>query len=45
MGKGYPAPRHGFRWCTERLKFILLITLSRNVIRVSGEVVFGFGYS
>ncbi|MDC0453365.1 DNA phosphorothioation system sulfurtransferase DndC [Alphaproteobacteria bacterium] len=20
IGKGYPAPRHGFRWCTNRLK-------------------------
>jgi len=20
LGKGYPAPRHKFRWCTERLK-------------------------
>jgi len=20
IGKGYPAPRHGFRWCTDRMK-------------------------
>ncbi|MEN9517518.1 MAG: hypothetical protein RLZZ381_106 [Cyanobacteriota bacterium] len=43
MGKGYPAPRHGFRWCTERLKIHPTNHFIRNVIRVSGEVVLVLG--
>ncbi|MEO8891673.1 MAG: DNA phosphorothioation system sulfurtransferase DndC [Coleofasciculaceae cyanobacterium] len=38
IGKGYPAPRHGFRWCTERLKIKPADSLIREVIRTSGEV-------
>ena len=43
MGKGYPAPRHGFRWCTERLKIRPTNHFIRNVIRVSGETVLVLG--
>ncbi|WP_036478247.1 DNA phosphorothioation system sulfurtransferase DndC [Myxosarcina sp. GI1] len=43
MGKGYPAPRHGFRWCTERLKIRPTNDFIRNVVRVSGEVVLVLG--
>lgn len=43
MGKGYPAPRHGFRWCTERLKIHPTNHFIRNVIRVSGEAVLVLG--
>ncbi|MEM8674961.1 MAG: DNA phosphorothioation system sulfurtransferase DndC [Cyanobacteria bacterium P01_G01_bin.67] len=43
MGKGYPAPRHGFRWCTERLKIRPTNDFIRNVIRVSGEAVLVLG--
>jgi DNA sulfur modification protein DndC len=43
IGKGYPAPRHGFRWCTERLKIRPTNDFIRNVIRVSGEAVLVLG--
>lgn len=43
MGKGYPAPRHGFRWCTERLKIRPTNGFIRNVVRVSGEAVLVLG--
>ncbi|MBE9166230.1 DNA phosphorothioation system sulfurtransferase DndC [Pleurocapsales cyanobacterium LEGE 06147] len=43
IGKGYPAPRHGFRWCTERLKIYPTNHFIRNVIRVSGEVILVLG--
>jgi DNA sulfur modification protein DndC len=43
MGKGYPAPRHGFRWCTERLKIHPTNHFIRNVIRISGETVLVLG--
>ncbi|MGL4883906.1 MAG: DNA phosphorothioation system sulfurtransferase DndC, partial [Waterburya sp.] len=43
MGKGYPAPRHGFRWCTERLKIRPTNDFIRNVVRVSGEAVLVLG--
>jgi DNA sulfur modification protein DndC len=43
MGKGYPAPRHGFRWCTERLKIHPTNHFIRNVIRASGEAVLVLG--
>lgn len=34
IGKGYPAPRPGFRWCTERLK---IKPSSRFIERVAGR--------
>jgi DNA sulfur modification protein DndC len=34
IGKGYPAPRPGFRWCTERLK---IKPSSRFIERTSGR--------
>ena len=43
IGRGYPAPRHGFRWCTERLKIHPTNHFIRNVIRVSGEAVLVLG--
>jgi DNA sulfur modification protein DndC len=43
MGKGYPSPRHGFRWCTERLKINPTNNFIRNVIRVCGQVVVVLG--
>ncbi len=43
IGKGYPAPRHGFRWCTERLKIRPTNDFIRNVVRVSGEAVLVLG--
>ncbi|MEQ9552155.1 MAG: DNA phosphorothioation system sulfurtransferase DndC [Coleofasciculus sp. G3-WIS-01] len=43
MGKGYPAPRHGFRWCTERLKIHPSNHFIRDVVRVKGEVILVLG--
>jgi DNA sulfur modification protein DndC len=43
IGKGYPAPRHRFRWCTERLKIQPADSFIRNVIRSNGEVILVLG--
>lgn len=43
IGKGYPAPRHRFRWCTERLKIYPSNHFVRDVVRVSGEVILVLG--
>ncbi|TRU26486.1 MAG: DNA phosphorothioation system sulfurtransferase DndC [Microcystis aeruginosa Ma_SC_T_19800800_S464] len=43
IGKGYPAPRHGFRWCTERLKITPTNHFIRQQIRESGEVILMLG--
>ncbi|MBD2436990.1 DNA phosphorothioation system sulfurtransferase DndC [Nostoc sp. FACHB-110] len=43
IGKGYPAPRHKFRWCTERLKIEPSNLFIRNVIRASGETIVVLG--
>jgi DNA sulfur modification protein DndC len=39
MGKGYPAPRSGFRWCTERMKIQPVNHFIRNIVRASGESI------
>lgn len=43
MGKGYPAPRSGFRWCTERLKIQPVNNFIRNIIRTNGETIVVLG--
>ena len=43
IGKGYPAPRHKFRWCTERLKIRPSNRFIRNVVRESGEAILALG--
>jgi len=43
IGKGYPAPRKRFRWCTERLKIKPADSFIRKVIRTSGEVILVLG--
>ena len=43
IGKGYPAPRNRFRWCTERLKISPSDSFVRDMIRSSGEVVLVLG--
>lgn len=43
IGKGYPAPRHRFRWCTERLKISPSNLFVRDVVRVKGEVILVLG--
>ncbi|MBW4591774.1 MAG: DNA phosphorothioation system sulfurtransferase DndC [Brasilonema angustatum HA4187-MV1] len=39
IGKGYPAPRHKFRWCTGRLKIEPSSRFIRDVVRASGETI------
>ncbi|MBM0740242.1 DNA phosphorothioation system sulfurtransferase DndC [Phormidium sp. CLA17] len=43
IGKGYPAPRHMFRWCTERLKIWPSNRFINNVVRTTGEVIIVLG--
>lgn len=43
IGKGYPAPRHLFRWCTERLKINPSNNFIQNVVRKSGEAILVLG--
>ncbi|QJB29709.1 DNA phosphorothioation system sulfurtransferase DndC [Limnospira fusiformis] len=43
IGKGYPAPRHKFRWCTVRLKVDPSNRFIRNVVRSSGETIVVLG--
>jgi DNA sulfur modification protein DndC len=43
MGKGYPAPRHGFRWCTERMKIKPVNQFIRDVVRVHAETIVVLG--
>ncbi len=43
MGKGYPAPRNQFRWCTERLKIHPSNYFIRDVVRQSGETILVLG--
>nr|WP_254923598.1 hypothetical protein [Pseudanabaena sp. SR411] len=40
IGKGYPAPRNGFRWCTERLKIKLSIFLLYHNTKWRSHFVF-----
>ena len=37
IGRGYPAPRPKFRWCTERLKINPSNQFIRDVVRASGD--------
>lgn len=43
IGKGYPAPRPKFRWCTERLKIKPSNTFIRSVVRAHGEAILVLG--
>jgi DNA sulfur modification protein DndC len=43
IGKGYPAPRRGFRWCTERLKIRPSNRFIRRVITENGEAILLLG--
>ena len=43
IGRGYPAPRHKFRWCTERLKIKPSNTFITNVVAQSGEAILVLG--
>lgn len=43
IGKGYPAPRNQFRWCTPRLKINPSNHFIREVVRANGETILILG--
>jgi DNA sulfur modification protein DndC len=43
IGRGYPAPRPKFRWCTERLKIKPSNTFIRSMVRSHGEAILVLG--
>jgi DNA sulfur modification protein DndC len=43
IGRGYPAPRPKFRWCTERLKIRPSNKFIREVVRNNGEAILVLG--
>ncbi|MEB3885809.1 DNA phosphorothioation system sulfurtransferase DndC [Lyngbya sp. CCY1209] len=43
IGKGYPAPRNRFRWCTERLKINPADYFIRETIRNNGQAILVLG--
>lgn len=43
IGRGYPAPRHKFRWCTERLKIRPSNRFITHVVNANGEAILALG--
>ncbi|RIT29561.1 DNA phosphorothioation system sulfurtransferase DndC [Mycobacteroides abscessus] len=43
IGRGYPAPRPKFRWCTERLKIKPSNSFIRKMVRSHGEAILVLG--
>jgi DNA sulfur modification protein DndC len=43
IGRGYPAPRNKFRWCTERLKIKPSNKFIRGVVQKYGEAILVLG--
>src|ERR1700722_754824 len=43
IGKGYPAPRPKFRWCTERLKIKPSNSFIRDMVKTHGEAILVLG--
>jgi len=43
IGKGYPAPRYKFRWCTDRLKISPSNTFINNLVDKRGEAILVLG--
>jgi len=43
MGRGYPAPRQGFRWCTDRMKIQPVNHFIREMVRNNGETIVVLG--
>jgi DNA sulfur modification protein DndC len=43
IGRGYPAPRHKFRWCTERLKIRPSNAFINKVVSENGEAILLLG--
>jgi DNA sulfur modification protein DndC len=43
LGKGYPSPRHMFRWCTERMKIRPANTFISKIVQTKGEAILILG--
>lgn len=43
IGKGYPAPRYKFRWCTARLKISPSTAFITSIVKQSGEAILLLG--
>jgi DNA sulfur modification protein DndC len=43
IGKGYPAPRYKFRWCTDRLKIFPSNTFINSLVDQRGEAILVLG--
>jgi DNA sulfur modification protein DndC len=43
IGKGYPSPRQGFRWCTDRMKIQPVNNFIRDMVRSHGETIMVLG--
>ena len=43
IGRGYPAPRQKFRWCTARLKISPSNTFINGIVKQSGEAILVLG--
>ncbi len=43
IGKGYPAPRHKFRWCTSRLKINPSNKFIKSMVHKNGEAIIVLG--
>lgn len=43
IGRGYPAPRPKFRWCTERLKIKPSNSFIRQMVKTHGEAILVLG--
>ena len=43
IGKGYPAPRNKFRWCTERMKINPSNRFIRETVQANGEAILVLG--
>ena len=39
IGKGYPAPRHKFRWCTERMKIDPSNSFIHKIVKKHGQAL------
>lgn len=43
IGRGYPAPRNNFRWCTDRLKIKPSNTFIKQLVKLHGEAILLLG--
>lgn len=43
IGRGYPAPRHKFRWCTSRIKINPSNDFITNIVQEHGEAILVLG--